>query len=726
MPASVVLKKSVCNAVCGGGHFMFGKEGSRASLQLLQPGVCTLSPAQHPPGSSDVDAFPWSYPFKRWRQKTNVFRDFPVHLSNPFFPASPVATTPAPFCRIAMTGTENQQICCSSSPSARLTSQRLVAWWNAHPSCRMKSGLVFSRKTRSFSSVIISRSRKTEGADAGGQQSARGSGRKRYRRAVDVGEEEGERNDELGDDGLPRLVRRAVEASFCPRSFPVSFWEAQAEQALRLLPSLLPFHLASLLLAYARAGVRHPPLAAAIVHQFAEISSRQRYHPLLLSPRSIVYANALESNGKSKKRSAQKQFLPGEIEEERQRVDFAAFSTVLLSLERLHLLHHPLVHEPAERLQCVLLHRLQGECDSFTFRHLKRLMLLLAKLSAVASTRCSRRAGGNPAGGTNRGRAEGVQYSSTDIQRLHHEETGCEEGEVRRPLENRGFLVEVMVAAAEKALEADRPPADAVKKVTLDDREMFPVVWCITRFDQMLFSKSARKRTHASTGEIPSGGTTSEDFEFSVGRRERTRSEQADEAHERPSRDKACPVETEDDDGFSYKFVLGGTAHHYPEDELTKDVADMYIQARAKLLGRATQGVRTIIVSRLRCAPLDAAMALDAYLLFKDQYMSTKTEHYFSFVLSNATFEELLTLADGFRHLRIAQERVWNVWCQQVERRLSLHTGQDSSWEDCGAAPLRPPSLETLQAVRGWFQLLGRPCPLIDALLAQMTVRAEQ
>ncbi|EPR57898.1 hypothetical protein TGRUB_209460 [Toxoplasma gondii RUB] len=725
MPASMVLHKYVCNAVCGVGHFMFGKEGSRASLHVLQPGVITLSPTLHPPGSPDVDAFPWPYPFKRWRQKTHAFRDFSVHLSIPFFPASPVATTPAPFCPTAGRGTENQQICCSSLPAAPLTSQRLVACWYTHPSCRMQSGLVPSRKIRSFSSVIISKSRKTQGANAGGQQSARGSGRKRYRRAVNVGEEEGERNDELGDDGLPRLVRKAVEASFSPRSFPISFWEAQAEQALRLLPSLLPFHLASLLLAYARAGVRHPPLAAAIVHQFAEISSRQRYHPLLLSPRSIVYANALVSNGKSKKRSA-KQCLTGEIEEERQRVDFAAFSTVLLSLERLHLLHHPLVHEPAERLQCVLLHRLQGECDSFSFRHLKRLMLLLAKLSAVDSTRCSRRADGNPAGGTSRGPAEGRQYSSTDIQRLRYEETGCEEGEVRRPLENRGFLVEVMVAAAEKALEADRPPADAVKKVTLDDREMFPVVWCITRFDQMIFSKFARKRTDVSMGEIPLGGTPSEVFQSSVRRRERTRSEQADEAHETPSRDKTCPVDTEEDDGFSYKFVLGGMAHHHSEDELTKDVVDMYMQARAKLLRRATQGVRTIIVSRLRCAPLDAAMALDAYLLFKDQYMSTKTEHYFSFVLSNATFEELLTLADGFRHLRIAQERVWNVWCQQVERRLSLHACQDSSWEDRRDPPLRPPSLETLQAVRGWFQLLGRPCPLIEALLAQVTVRAEQ
>nr|CAJ20635.1 hypothetical protein TgIb.1620 [Toxoplasma gondii RH] len=335
-------------------------------------------------------------------------------------------------------------------------------------------------------------------------------------------------------------------------------------------------------------------------------------------------------------------------------------------------------------------------------------MLLLAKLSAVDSTRCSRRADGNPAGGTSRGPAEGRQYSSTDIQRLRYEETGCEEGEVRRPLENRGFLVEVMVAAAEKALEADRPPADAVKKVTLDDREMFPVVWCITRFDQMIFSKFARKRTDVSMGEIPLGGTPSEVFQSSVRRRERTRSEQADEAHETPSRDKTCPVDTEEDDGFSYKFVLGGMAHHHSEDELTKDVVDMYMQARAKLLRRATQGVRTIIVSRLRCAPLDAAM------------------HYFSFVLSNATFEELLTLADGFRHLRIAQERVWNVWCQQVERRLSLHACQDSSWEDRRDPPLRPPSLETLQAVRGWFQLLGRPCPLIEALLAQVTVRAEQ
>ncbi|CBZ49891.1 conserved hypothetical protein [Neospora caninum Liverpool] len=701
---------------------MFRKAGKPASAHLLAPGVGTRRKALRQPCSREHAARQWSHPFrKRWEvlrgQESSA-------VANPCLKSF----SPAPCSRLAAHGSEHQRQISSRLLASRLTSRPLAGCWNILPVSRGKAAFSLPRETRSFSSVIVSRSRKGTRVDGGGQQSVPGRGRKRYRCSVETCEEEGERK-EFDDNGLPRLVRRAVEASYVPRAVPLSFWKAQADQALRLLPSLLPFHLASLLLAYARAGVRHPPLAAAIVRQFADISSRQRYHPLLLSPRSTLYANSLEGGNEKLKRRSAHMGSPEETEEERQRVDFAAFSTVLLSLERLHLLQHPLVYEPAERLQGVLLHRLQGHCDSFTFRQLKRLMLLLAKLSAVASARCSTRGVGAHAD-THGGSDEDLPRVSAQIQTEENENKGGQAGEARRPLENRSFLVEVMVAAAEKAMEAVRPPADAAK-VVVDDREMFPVAWCITRFDQMLFSKMVRKDIHVAAREIPSDGgqavvgTGNEDYETRVGRRTRERS-RANEASATPPGGKACPREKEQDDGFSYKFVAGGTAYDYPDDGLTKDMIDMYTQAREKLLGCATRGVRTIIVSRLRCAPLDAAMALDAYLLLNDPYMSTKAEHYFSFVLSNANVEELLTLADGFRHLRIAQGRVWNVWCQHTERCLTDYAGQDNEGGDRADPSCRLPPMETLQAVRGWFDLLGRACPLADALLVQATLRAGQ
>ncbi|PFH31868.1 hypothetical protein BESB_023600 [Besnoitia besnoiti] len=564
---------------------------------------------------------------------------------------------------------------------------------------------------RAFSSLVISRSNKRAG-DSTGRRSRRGGGRQRFPQSPAAGGD-GEAESECDEDGLPGVVRRSLQNSLAPHAVPVSFWQAQAEQALRLLPSLLPFHLATLLLAHARAGVRHPPLAAAIVNQFADLTMRQRYHPLLLSPRPSAMASqaSVEGGVNLKKRSTCSKPSPAESEKELQRVDFAAFSTVLLSLERLHLLHHPLVFEPAERLQRVLLHRLQGHCDAFTFRQLKRLMLLLAKLAALASTRSSRR---------------GVQDASGEA-------SDAGGGDRRRPLEDQGFLVEVMVAAAEKAVDADRPQNDAgaKKRTTLDDREMFSVVWCIGRFDQMIFSKVLRnRRTALAAGTLPEGGRMPEnglmeDSQCQACRRTSKHSLGATNGSP-PDGEPDCRDEQEgDDDGFSCKWGPGGSAYEHSEKELTADMANMYAQAREKLLERAIQGIRAIILSRLRCAPLDAAMALDAFLVFKDPYMSAKAEHYLSFLLRTASLEELITLADGFKHLRIAQRRVWDIWCLHAERGVTSYVVAYEQWEGSGELPRRCPSADTLNAVRSWFTALRHPCSQVDTLQEKHAQRTE-
>lgn len=343
--------------------------------------------------------------------------------------------------------------------------------------------------------------------------------------------------------------------------------------------------------AYARAGVRHPPLAAGVTQQFAQLLQRQRQHPLIFMQDRLGGKAAGHTTDNSGNR---------------ERVDFGALSILLLALEKLHLLSHPLVCVPAQQLQDVLVQRLQGSCDTFNFRQLKRLMLLLAKLAAAArlpapdvhGLEADEVRGGNWLPDVRRASARKSerQKDTEDRQdRLPHELL-----EKHRVALNRSFLIEVMRATSERAAAATCPSASA-EGSCCEEREMFAVSWCVSKFDRMIFgSDTVKGRTRNCDAALvhgEDGGAVRTSGGRGVNRRDSLllpRDAQGD------------LLESEGDDGYSYQDLAGHP--RTPSDELTDDMVELYVHSRERLLDCATRGVRTTIVSRLRCAPLDAAM----------------------------------------------------------------------------------------------------------------------
>lgn len=295
---------------------------------------------------------------------------------------------------------------------------------------------------------------------------------------------------------------------------------------------------------------------------------------------------------------------------ERERVDFGALSILLLALEQLQLLSHPLVRVAAQQLQDVLVQRLQGSCDSFTFQQLKRLMLLLAKLAPTrvpppeartleaGELRAEQRVSG--AAGVSAGGASHVPTDSVDRQKgcpgdwtETHEDSGV--------LRNRSFLIEVMRAAADRAA-VTTTAAEKAKESICDEREMFAVAWCIAKFDRMIFGRGATQERNRDFDAATMQGEDRSTVKTTASRG------LPNEKEDRFSRlgTLGDHEEPDGDDGYSYQDPRGDRG--ISSDELTDEMLEVYVQSRERLLESATRGVRSTIVSRLRCSLLDGAM----------------------------------------------------------------------------------------------------------------------
>ncbi|PHJ24713.1 hypothetical protein CSUI_001412 [Cystoisospora suis] len=585
-----------------------------------------------------------------------------------------------------------------SAPAHLLENSQFVSYAVMLSRCSQISSFLPHRRSsqsRGFSSVLTSRCTSLTEKKKDRSNQTRRHHNKRGQHAAD--HHTGEANPEY-DDALPRVVRKAVEASLSSSPRPLCFWQAHAEQAIRILPSLIPPHLGLLMRAYARAGVRHPPLAAGVTQQFVQLLQRQRQHPLIFMQDRLGGEVAGDTTA-----------TPGN----RERVDFGALSILLLALEKLHLLSHPLVCVPAQQLQDVLVQRLQGSCDTFNFQQLKRLMLLLAKLAAarvpapaVRTLEADEVEGGNRLAGVRGASARGSERRRNTEGRQDRLPYDLLE---KHPVAlTRSFLIEVMRATSERAAAATCPAARA-KESFCDEREMFAVSWCISKFDRMIFGSDTVKERRRSCDALIVHGEDGGAVRTNDGRG----------MHGRDSVLVASDAEgdlLESEDGYSYQDLTRDS--RTSSDELTDEMVELYVDSRERLLDCATRGVRTTIVSRLRCAPLDAAMALDAYLRFSDAYMSSKLEHYLSFLLSAASLHELVLFADGLKHLLIANRRIWELWVLHVEDAIEA-APCDSVHKVTENERRKLLKRQDLRNVAQWFRALGKFSAVLEASLGE-------
>ncbi|CEL91772.1 unnamed protein product [Vitrella brassicaformis CCMP3155] len=111
------------------------------------------------------------------------------------------------------------------------------------------------------------------------------------------------------------------------------------------------------------------------------------------------------------------------------------------------------------------------------------------------------------------------------------------------------------------------------------------------------------------------------------------------------------------------------------------------------LLRLTCMRLKSLMVSRIRCAPLDALCAYDGFLRLGEEYegIAEKLEMYGRFLLAEVSTKDLLNIAASFTALDISTNPVWSIWADEVADRLeSLDARQ-------------------LDSVHQVYKLLGRP-----------------
>lgn len=98
--------------------------------------------------------------------------------------------------------------------------------------------------------------------------------------------------------------------------------------------------------------------------------------------------------------------------------------------------------------------------------------------------------------------------------------------------------------------------------------------------------------------------------------------------------------------------------------------------------------------------------------------MSSKLEHYLSFLLSTASLHELVLFADGLKHLLIADRRIWELWIFHVEDAIEAALS-DSVHEYTENERRKLLKKQDLRNVARWFQALGKFSAVLEASLSE-------